>query len=635
MKRSAFLSVIFLIAVLFFATKLKAQVPQLINYQGVLTDPTTGNPVADNTYSIKFAIYSVATLGTPLWSETQNVPVTNGHFNILLGSVDPSNNLLPYSLFDGSDRYLRVKVGTDAEMTPRKRIVSVSDAFKSYNADKVDGKDAAAFALVSHDHNTLYYTKTELSTSDGNPPNSGVNRVSWNNLKDVPAGFVDGNGYVGTSGGISQINVGTGMTVTNSTGPTTTLGLKLAPGNGINADPLDGKHASSFANTSHAHSGTDITSGKISNARLNTGSGNGLDADMVDGKHASNFANASHDHWGGNWNGSGNGLILTSSNGDGVRGIGRDSGVYGEGTGSGGQGVFGKGIASNAEGVVGVGGANAPGVYGMSNGHHGVYGSSTNFSGVRGSSSNGHGVEGTTNASSGSGVYGHSSNGQGVSGYSNSKNGVSGSTSAGGSSANGVKGTSSGYSGTGVYGEANNGSQAYGVWGVSSSGYAGHFDGDVSVAGNFTASSKSFKVDHPLYPADKYLTHYSIESDNRYNVYSGNVTLDATGEATIQLPNWFEALNKDFRYQLTCIGGFAQVYIADEIQNNTFKITGGKAGMRVSWQVTGVRNDAYAKAHPVKVEQVKFGEERGKYLNPEAFGLDKSMGMESVKASNK
>jgi len=314
MKRSAFLSVIFLITVLFFALNLKAQVPQLINYQGVLTDPTTGNPVADKIYAITFAIYSVETQGTPLWTETQNVVVTGGYFNVSLGSVDPNNNPLPYSLFDGSDRYLGVKVGTDTEMTPRKRIVSVGYAMKSYNTDKVDGKDASAFALVSHDHNTLYFTKSELSTSDGNPPNSGSNRVSWNNLKDVPAGFADGADDVGTADGISQVNVGTGMTVVNATGPTTTLGLKMGHGNGINADQLDGKHGSSFANAGHTHSGSDITSGKISNTRLNTGSGHGLDADKVDGKHASAFAEASHDHWGENWSGSGYGLQLTSSN---------------------------------------------------------------------------------------------------------------------------------------------------------------------------------------------------------------------------------------------------------------------------------------------------------------------------------
>ncbi len=111
------------------------------------------------------------------------------------------------------------------------------------------------------------------------------------------------------------------------------------------------------------------------------------------------------------------------------------------------------------------------------------------------------------------------------------------------------------------------------------------------------------------------------------NVYNGNVTLDANGEAWVELPDWFEALNKDFRYQLTCIGGFAPVYIAEEISGNEFHIGGGLPGMKVSWQVTGIRQDAYANAHRVKVEVEKVGEERGKYLHPEEYGLPATMGI--------
>jgi hypothetical protein len=71
---------------------------------------------------------------------------------------------------------------------------------------------------------------------------------------------------------------------------------------------------------------------------------------------------------------------------------------------------------------------------------------------------------------------------------------------------------------------------------------------------------------------------------------------------------------------LTSIGGFAPVYIAEKVQNNAFKIAGGKPGMEISWQVTGIRQDPWANAHRIPVEQDKTGQERGSYLYPELHG---------------
>jgi hypothetical protein len=127
-------------------------------------------------------------------------------------------------------------------------------------------------------------------------------------------------------------------------------------------------------------------------------------------------------------------------------------------------------------------------------------------------------------------------------------------------------------------------------------------------------------LDHPLDPANKYLYHSGVESSEMKNIYDGTVELDAKGEATIVLPDWFEAFNKDFRYQLTCIGGYANVYISEKINNNQFKISGGSAGLEVSWQVTGVRKDAFSLHNPINIEEEKAVEHRGKYLHPEAFG---------------
>jgi hypothetical protein len=112
------------------------------------------------------------------------------------------------------------------------------------------------------------------------------------------------------------------------------------------------------------------------------------------------------------------------------------------------------------------------------------------------------------------------------------------------------------------------------------------------------------------------------------NIYNGNVVLDEHGEAWVELPEWFEALNRDFRYQLTCIGDFAPVYIAEKIQHSRFKIAGGKPGMEVSWQVTGIRHDPWAEAHRIPVEEVKPPEEQGTYLHPEVYGQPEEKSVE-------
>lgn len=193
-------------------------------------------------------------------------------------------------------------------------------------------------------------------------------------------------------------------------------------------------------------------------------------------------------------------------------------------------------------------------------------------------------------------------------------------------SGNGVKCEAAASGGNGIVAEADNGSNAFGVWGISTSGYAGWFTGNVYVGGTLSASNKQFKIDHPLDPAHKYLVHSCIESDQMANLYSGNVTTDATGEAIITLPDWFESLNTDFRYQLTCIGQFAQAIISHEIQNRQFAIKTDKPNVKVSWQVTGIRQDAYAKAHPLEVEQDKPQDKQGTYLNPVEHGMPESLG---------
>jgi hypothetical protein len=145
--------------------------------------------------------------------------------------------------------------------------------------------------------------------------------------------------------------------------------------------------------------------------------------------------------------------------------------------------------------------------------------------------------------------------------------------------------------------------------------------GNVNVNGTLTKSGGSFRIDHPLDPADKYLSHSFVESPDMKNIYDGVAIADWDGEAKVELPEWFEALNKDFRYQLTPIGPAAsELRIGTEIEDNTFRIAGAQPGQRISWQVTGTRKDAWANANRIPVEHDKPANEKGSYLFPEGFG---------------
>jgi hypothetical protein len=156
------------------------------------------------------------------------------------------------------------------------------------------------------------------------------------------------------------------------------------------------------------------------------------------------------------------------------------------------------------------------------------------------------------------------------------------------------------------------------------------FDSNVTVRGMLTKSQGQFRIDHPLDPANKYLSHSFVESPEMKNVYDGLVELNWQGEAVVEMPNWFEALNREYRYQLTAVGAAGPgLHVAQELRGNRFKIAGGAPGLKVSWQVTGIRQDAYAAAHHIKVEEEKVGEERGKYLHPVEHGMPEWMGIES------
>jgi hypothetical protein len=314
-------------------------------------------------------------------------------------------------------------------------------------------------------------------------------------------------------------------------------------------------------------------------------------------------------------------------------------------TGSQGIGVYGiqngSGIGVRGETPIGWG------VYGSTGGvnanNYGVYGLSAANSGP------GSGVFGRTGSSAGYGVYGHNAinstfgylgggthavygevNGGPLWAVFGINRGASGNAIAGEAHGDGTGVTGRSVQGVGVVGFAVGAGGLYipqagvsgysiaapGVAGINNSGgYGVYCVGNFAVTGN-----KAFQIDHPLDPANAYLNHYCSEGPEPLNIYRGNIVLDTNGEAWIQLPDYFESINRDWSYQLTCVGGFAPVYIAQEIQHNRFKIAGGRPGMKISWRVEAVRNDRWIQQHKSPVEQQKPIGQRGLYLHPELYG---------------
>jgi hypothetical protein len=330
------------------------------------------------------------------------------------------------------------------------------------------------------------------------------------------------------------------------------------------------------------------------------------------------------------------GVINDRPQGYGISASGGYVGLYGVASQEGGRGVFGYGYGQ---------GPNSAGVFGFNDSGAAVSGSSagtgpailgentsTGYAGrfvgpvsVAGDLS----VDFSSHQGPGSAISGFGSN-IGVSGYGLSR---------------GVYGIASGNpdsNSAGVLGENSTGAAVWGkstgtgpaVYGLAlGNGLAGRFIGNVAIEGSLFVngpvfkSGGTFRIDHPLDPANKFLSHSFVESPDMKNIYDGNVTTDATGRAIVNLPDYFEALNRDHRYQLTVLGQFAQAIVSRKIAGNSFEIQTDKPGVEVSWQVTGIRQDAYAQAHPIVVEEPKPAEQQGLYLFPAGFGAGEEKGI--------
>jgi len=301
-------------------------------------------------------------------------------------------------------------------------------------------------------------------------------------------------------------------------------------------------------------------------------------------------------------------IKATAAVGDAIRGTGGAPASSSPGTGVFGTGGIGTGGSAGGRGVFGFGGKSTSG-----SGGYGVVGEG----GESDSSSAGAGVLGLGGYPSGTGVFGWGRHGDNAGGAGVSA--LGGLTILNGQGGPGVKtvggqGRGTGYAGgIGIIATGGNGADG------AAAGLAARFEGDVVVTGNLSKGGGSFKIDHPLDPENKYLSHSFVESPDMMNIYNGNITTDANGDAVVQLPEYFQALNRDFRYQLTVIGTLAQSVVAEKIKDNHFRIKTSVPNVEVSWQVTGVRQDAYANSNRIPVVEDKPEQERGSYLHPKAF----------------
>ena len=602
-------------------------VPHLVNFSGRAADPQ-GKPVQGIT-GVTFAIYKDQDGGAPLWMETQNVQTdAKGNYSVQLGATTREG--LALDLFTSGDaRWLGVRVNGGDER-PRVLLLSVPYALKAADAETIGGLPPSAFvranvAQVARTNSTATGSKPAATKGPAQQANSDVTGKGvvnfipmWDTTSDIvdslifqksssigintktPAATLDVSGKADVRDTLTLFPKGADSTLTlngtafkvDSTGKITFVSGQTFPGKGTVTSVGLSAPSSDFTVL-----GSPITKSGTLGLNWNVAPTSSDTANAIV-KRDSNGSFSS-------------GEIIATASDIGVSSTGSNNGIYGTTTNSGGNGVW--GYNPNHTGVYGDGGV---GVWGHSGTGYGVFGASFGTSatsdGVHGEASSGSasGVAGVNSGSGGVGVYG-TGNGYGVYGIGNSY---------------GVYGISNSSSGSGV--GAINTSFGDALFAFNQSGgFAAFFDGDVDVDGNLSKAGGSFKIDHPLDPANKYLYHSFVESPDMMNIYNGNVISDSGGNAVVVMPDWFEALNQDFRYQLTVIGQFAQAIVAAKMANHTFAIKTDKPNVEVSWQVTGVRHDAWAEAHRIPVEQTKSDSDRGLYLHPELFGAspDKSI----------
>lgn len=608
------------------AWQASADISPYIGYQGVLRD-AVGNPVPDGDYTITFRIYNIEVNGLPIWIETQTLPVEDGILNAHLGAVSSLGALA----FD-EPYWLGMSIGGDPELAPRTEFTTVPYAARSGYANEAgeDGDWSISGDDITHDVGCV---------SIG--PSSSTAKLNVLTGDEMCANFSNGSGdgnftirarnFGATSGGFYA-------GIVDSPYPTIGSAVYGVGGAGhrgghfISRDTEDGLRAESegAAPALRAIAHYDGYSGVFEGGMGIYVQGT---AEVIGFKMPS---------------GAGDGFVLTSD----ASGFASWQHLSSIGiTGSGSGGYIPKFLSPTMLGnswlyqdAFSLGAGTTTPEAGL----HVIDWEQNDVAGrfdVVSTEWEAHGVEGICSAGGPqdqTGVYGWAAftddYGKGVEGY-GGYCGVWGQVDPTGEAVYiGVHGTVSGGSGTniGVSGYGQAGVKAIGIYGSATSSpdnWAGWFEGDVEVTGTLYQGGGTSRIDHPLDPERKYLCHAFVESPDMMNIHNGNVVLDDRGEAWVVMPEWFESVNRDFRYQLTAIGAPGpNLYVAEKISGNRFLIAGGDPGMEVSWMVTGIRQDPFAEANRVTVEVEKRTEDVGKLLHPELYGRPASDAVDPVRS---
>ncbi len=618
-----------------------AQAPGRFNYQGIARNGKS-EPIASKPLGLRFTILRGAPGGAIVFQETQTTNTNEfGLYNVSVGGGTPVVGTLADVPWDSAEMYIRVEID-----------IAGGTAYTDLGARQLVSVPYALYA-ASAPPPTLSIT--------GNTISAGGNSIT------IP-GASGNTDYIAKFS--SPNTLGNSLILDNGT----SVGIGLTPLSAANKFQVVGLGATAIAGSttgpasSGVQGGTSAAGAGVSG--VVTGAGTGA-AGLFDGGTAGRGILVPRGSVGINDNAPQNRLSVIG--GTSATGIDTNAAIYGiAGTVKAAVkgGVMGSydPVLNDGVGVQGIGRngyslklAQDSFLYlGLPSSRHlGLYGNAQDL-GVLGIGTGSYGMVGISKA--GTGVFGHAQGaaGNGVSGlgWTTGVRGTNGYTPGAGITAPPVPATGYGVIGTagngltryGVYGAATpaNAIQSigvggfatstvvttgvnYGVFGTASNGatnWAGYFAGSVNVTGTLAKGAGTFKIDHPLDPENKYLYHSFVESPDMMNIYNGNITTDAAGFARVTMPEYFDALNKDFRYQLTVIGTFAQAIVKEEMKGNVFVIQTSEPRVKVSWQVTGVRDDKFANAHRVEAEVEKDAKDKGKYIHPAEWGKPASAGID-------